>query len=435
MAMKFVTAEMTIRHLKQRLITTVLVLSTLVAWLAFSPPSHAGEEVTIDGVLHVKNGNTGSEGVEILNLQEQWRIGGDDDEVFFGVISRVMADDDGNVYLLDSQLSEVQVFSPAGEYLRTLSREGDGPGEVRNPNDMIFMPDGSLGLVQQFPGKIIKVDMEGNPAGEFTPGNLDPTSGGFIALADAKSGGGNLVLGGVNITMDTSVGAQDRNCYVASFAEDGSEQTRYQELNYRWEFPDVVLDEWEMLFIWRRWVVDQQGRVLIPPVRDQYLINVYRPDGSLERVIERDFTSFERGDDTPSVTQTIMEAIQRQVQRQGLPQATTNIEKTEPDVGSIHLGEDGSIWVLNSRGIRNQPEGIMVTYDVFDSDGHFRKEVQIACEGDGVRDGLFFLPQNRVILVTGFVDAVLAQMGGGDAELDEGAEEPMPMEIVCFSIQ
>jgi len=412
-----------------------LITMAVVSGLLFCPPVRASEEVIVDGVLHVKNGSTATEGTQTLNLTEQWRIGGDDDDVFFGVVSRVMADDAGNVYLLDSQLSEVQVFSPTGEYLRTLSREGDGPGEVRNPNDMIFMPDGTLGLVQQFPGKIIKVDLEGNPAGEFTPGNLDPTAGGFIALADAKSGGGNLVLGGVNITVDTAAGAQNRHCYVASFADDGTEKVRYQELDYRWEFPDVVLSEWEMLFVWRRWVVDQQGRVLIPPAHNQYAINVYNPDGTLDRVIEREFTSFKREADNPSVTQTIMEAIERQVQRQGVPQAKAQIEDSDPDVGSIHLGEDGSIWVLSSRGNRNQPPGIMATYDVFDTDGHFQKEVQVACEGDGVKDGLFFLPNNRVIKVTGFVDAVLAQLGGGDAELEDTAEEPMPMEVVCYAIQ
>jgi len=412
-----------------------LVCLAMALWLCTPPAAFAGEKVMVDGVLHVKNGNTPRDGVQTLQLAEQWRIGGESDDVFFGVISRVLADQEGNIYLLDSQLSEVQVFSPTGEYLKTLSREGDGPGEVRNPNDLIFMPDGTLGLVQQFPGKIIKVDLEGNPAGEFSPGGGDPTAGGFVALADAKSGGGNLVLGGVNITVDTAAGAQDRNCYVASFAEDGSEKVRYQELTYRWEFPNVTLAEWEMLFIWRRWVVDHQGRVLIPPVRDAYTINVYNPDGSLNRVIEREFTSFKRSADEPSVTQTIMEAIQRQVQRQGISQAKAQIEETEADIASIHVATDGSIWVLNSRGSRDQPAGIMVTYDVFDPEGHFTKQVQVACEGDGVRDGLFFLENEQVIQVTGFADAVLAQMGGGDAEESETDVEPTPMEIVCYTAQ
>ena len=35
-----------------------------------------------------------------------------------------------NVYLLDHHLKQVEVISPDGEHLLTLSREGDGPGEL-----------------------------------------------------------------------------------------------------------------------------------------------------------------------------------------------------------------------------------------------------------------------------------------------------------------
>ena len=55
-----------------------------------------------------------------------------------------MGDDDGNIYLLDSQLSEVKVFSPDGEPLKTLSREGDGPGEFRALSSVHVLPGDTL---------------------------------------------------------------------------------------------------------------------------------------------------------------------------------------------------------------------------------------------------------------------------------------------------
>jgi len=189
----------------------------------------AGEEITIEGVLHVKNSATPGEGTETVGLEELWRAGGDDEEVLFGLITQVISDDDGNVYLLDTQLSEVQVFTAEGEQLETLSRQGEGPGETNSPVDMLFMPDGSIGLVQSFPGKIVKVALNGDPAGSFTTGGGDPAEGGFVALIDVKQAAGNLVLGGIRITMDQAAGIQTRTNFLASFEKDGQQKVSYLE--------------------------------------------------------------------------------------------------------------------------------------------------------------------------------------------------------------
>jgi hypothetical protein len=68
-----------------------------------------------------------------VQLEELWRVGGEDGELLFGAIVGTTTDPDGNVYLLDHHLKHVEVISPDGEHLRTLSGEGDGPGEIRNP--------------------------------------------------------------------------------------------------------------------------------------------------------------------------------------------------------------------------------------------------------------------------------------------------------------
>lgn len=103
----------------------------------------ASEEIMVDGIPHVRNGEVPREGTVTLTPQELWRAGGEEDEHFFGVISAALADSAGNIYLLDRQLSEVAVYSSDGRFLRTLSREGEGPGEVRRPVDMLWMPTGT----------------------------------------------------------------------------------------------------------------------------------------------------------------------------------------------------------------------------------------------------------------------------------------------------
>jgi hypothetical protein len=82
-----------------------------------------------DGVTHVKNGSTPTGGVQARRMNELWRVGGEDDEeILFGLTTKVCTDGRGRVYVLDSQLNRVLVFSPDGEFSHTLFREGEGPG-------------------------------------------------------------------------------------------------------------------------------------------------------------------------------------------------------------------------------------------------------------------------------------------------------------------
>ena len=87
-----------------------LVLLTQTA-LADSPVREI-----IDGVPHVKNGSTPTTGVQALRMNELWRVGGEGaEEILFGLTPKVCTDGKGQVYVLDSQLSQVLVFSPDGE--------------------------------------------------------------------------------------------------------------------------------------------------------------------------------------------------------------------------------------------------------------------------------------------------------------------------------
>ena len=99
----------------------------------------------------VKNGAEPAHGVQQLHMEEMWRVGGaDDEENFFGLITLAEMGPDGLVYVMDAQLCQVFVYDDEGTLVKTLFRQGDGPGEIRQPRDMVIMPDGSVGLVQEF---------------------------------------------------------------------------------------------------------------------------------------------------------------------------------------------------------------------------------------------------------------------------------------------
>ena len=165
--------------------------ATVIAALLIATLAIGTEHETVDGVLHVRNGAEPRDGIEHLRLEELWRVGDASDDILFGLITRVVADTNGDLYVLDGQLSHVHVYDRDGAHLRTLFREGEGPGEVRGPRDLVLLDDGRVGVVQEQPGKMIFVDRMNNPAGELTfggPGVAHVTFFNLLILAFKSSG-------------------------------------------------------------------------------------------------------------------------------------------------------------------------------------------------------------------------------------------------------
>ncbi len=55
----------------------------------------------------------------------------------------------GNIAILDRMKHAAFIYSPEGEFIRTVGREGEGPGEFHLPSGMLFLPDGRLMIRDQ----------------------------------------------------------------------------------------------------------------------------------------------------------------------------------------------------------------------------------------------------------------------------------------------
>ncbi len=411
----------------------LLITVFLLVWLGAAGAT-AGEIQSVDGVPHVRNADTPADGVRTVHLEEVWRRGGeDDDEVLFGVIFQVQADPEGNVYLLDAQLSHVEVFDPDGEHVATLGREGDGPGEVRRPGDMYLTDDGRVGLGVSFPGRLVYVDQNGEPAGSHAIGSGDPASGGFTILRTCRGGGGRTVVGVTLAATDPEAGKQTRRSVVTDLDADGQMGNIYFEDSYELVFANLAFEETEQLDLaLRRMTVGGDGRVYVAPEREAYRINVYAPGGGLERVIEREYPEHRRTADEIEEWRRLFAASMRGQ----APNIAINLCDTAAPIdwvfGGLWVRDDGRLWVRNSRSAVDQPDGVMLTYDVFDSEGHFVEQASMSCPGDGKEDALFFAGPDRVVLITGFMDSVRAMFGGVE---QDGDVEPEPMQVVCYQVR
>lgn len=346
-----------------------------------------------------------------VTLVQEWQLGGEtDDEHFFGIVGEVFADDAGNVYLVDNQLSEVQVFDPRGQWLRTLGRRGDGPGEVRNLRTALLMPDGSLGLVQAFPGQVVTVQQDGAPGLTMVPGRSDPTSGGFMALNTACSRGGTLAFSGTRMQRREQTAL--RTSYLATYAPDGAALAEVVTKDLETEMAATRISEADEDFANARWTVGPDGLVYVAPARNGYRIDVHAPDGSLIRSFGRAYQPVQR---TAAEKEQVKDTLQPW-RRNGRESLQFDILDTEPDILRLHVLSGGEVWVLTSRGVRERRPGEMAVYDVFDPQGRFVRQVGLACAGDPRSDALFPVAADRWVLVRGHAEALrslFGMMGGG----------------------
>ncbi|HPF70656.1 MAG TPA: hypothetical protein PLQ13_08315 [Candidatus Krumholzibacteria bacterium] len=371
-----------------------------------------------------ENPATPAEGRVTVALQPQWTLGGeDDDEHFFGIVGEVFADEAGNVFLVDNQLSEVQVYDPAGAHLGTLGRRGDGPGEVRNLRTALLMPDGSVGLVQAFPGQVVCVGRDGQPGTTLVPGRSDPTAGGFMALNTALARGGTLAFSGSRMQRREQTAL--RANYLATFAPDGAERGAILVRESEMTMGSPKVSEAEEDFPNDRWAIGPDGNVYVAPERNGYRIDVHAPDGTLLRSFGRAYEPVRR---TAQEKDEVKDTLQPW-RRRGREQMEFTILDTEPDIVRLHVLPGGEVWVLTSRGLRERQPGEMAVYDVFDAEGRFVRQAGLACDGDPRRDALFPVGADRWILVRGHAEALRSLFGMMG---DGGEPSDTMLEIVSF---
>ena len=411
----------------------LLVVAALIGATGTLFPGYcsAGKAVAQAEVV-IKNSEQPAGGLRTVELEESWRIGGpEDEENLLGVIDKALVDADGSIYLMDIQLNEVQVFSTDGEYLRTLGKQGDGPGEVRRLSDALFLPDGNLGLVQAFPGRIVMLDLEGIPAGEFRLGSENPSAGGMFALETAAVNHGRMVLGGRR--MSRSQSERTATHFIARYDLDGTMHEVFYEATSVRDFSSGQIREADNFSPTSgSWALAPDGRVVIAPLRNEYRLDVFLPDGSIALALTRPYESWRRTGEEISR----LEESRRPFRRRNRPAPDFVVEPTEPDILQVRADDEGRIWVLPSRGIREQATGIHSTWDVFEPDGRYREQVAVRCEGRGLQDALFFAGNDIVILVKEHADAMAAFRGSGGEESSDGETDAdvRPMEVICYRI-
>jgi len=96
---------------------------------------------------------------EVIELKEELSIGMADgaEEYIFNRPVDINVDSKGNIYIADQGDKWIKVFDPSGKYLKTIGREGLGPGEFEiiqnifiDDNDFLYATDRRLKRISKF---------------------------------------------------------------------------------------------------------------------------------------------------------------------------------------------------------------------------------------------------------------------------------------------
>jgi len=388
----------------------------------------------IDGVPHVKNGSIPTGGVQALRMNELWRVGGEDDEeILFGLAPKVCTDGIGQVYVLDSQLSQVLVFSPDGELSQTLFREGEGPGEVRQPRDMFVLEDGRVGAIQEFPGTTVLVDGHGSPAGRIRVGS---PGGNLFSLVGCQAQGDHVLMSGLFQSTGSSPEISNRTYFLSAFDDDGQETHRYCESKAVYDFGAFHFSEREHIpTFFFCFDVGADGRSCVAPDRDAFAIHVFGPDGRPELVIEREYEPIERSNqEYEELRQTFDSSLSTVPMEYEL-----TVERRAAAIPywqrGLHMREDGSIWALSGRGIRDLSDDVLAVFDVFNASGEFVNQMELLGPGDALKDGIFLAGPDRVLVVKRYMESLMKQFGGGPEAYDDDSDAAPSLSVICYQLE
>ncbi len=384
-----------------------------------------GKETTKEGIVNVANPAAPADGKTSIKPTEMWRAGGEDEEVIFGVVSDVALDAQGNLYALDMQLSQISVFDPDGNLVRTIGREGEGPGEFRRANQLFITPDNKVAVSQSMPGKIVMLTPDGKPAGNFPI--PEAPDGGTQMIWDAGSAGRSVVLGsGTFAQKDGKLTVENS---LMLLAPDGTSRGKMAE---RRQVNDMANMNFEEKTARRPvWTASADGNVYVNDTFDAYEIKYYGGDAKLARIATREYTHRSRS------KEEMEEGKPRMMMRRGggaAQRMEAKASPTDPDVLQMVARDDGTLWVLSSRGARDSAQGTMVSYDVFDAKGHFMREVAIQGHDASYRKDGIMIVGDRLIVLKGLRSATSAMYAANDEDGKE-AEEAAPMEIVCYRVE
>lgn len=126
---------------KAKIISTVLFFSASIMLVSCGKQKAEwkGSIEYENGVKVIKNPEVPLYGEFKFELEEDLSIGNEDDENYmFYRVRDIALDSNDNIYIIDSGICRIQIYDSNGQFLQTIGRKGQGPGEFERPRRLFI---------------------------------------------------------------------------------------------------------------------------------------------------------------------------------------------------------------------------------------------------------------------------------------------------------
>jgi hypothetical protein len=335
----------------KRLVTVVISIGLILGIACQKQKaSWKGTIETKDGATIVINPKFPIHNTPVLELTEDLVIKGSEEagEQMFQNINTLDVDEEGHFYILDEQAGNIKVFAQNGDFVKTIGRKGQGPGEFGMPISLFLSQQNQIIVNDMGQRKIQYFDKEGNYLKEFSIADK------FLFFGPMVTSNGDLIV--------TYTIPQEKPATVL------------QKFNPEFEsiltFTSIPMDTPPVIniFVARsltslRWAVTYNDEIIWANIKNsEYELRFHDTDGILKRIITRDY-------DPISITTDDKERLMEQTFGDNpTDQWDVRFPENYPPFSGFSFDDFGHLFVKRYEKETNEVGNL---YDIFDSEGKY----------------------------------------------------------------
>ncbi len=277
-----------------------------------------------------------------------------DSNYVLGSVQQIDFDLDGNILVLDRSACCVRMYTPQGEFIRQISNDGSGPGELLNPMSMTVVGDGRVFVETPFSGGMHAFTTEGEWLGLVTPFFNNPPMNTIGADSNAY----------VAIRLEvapTENGELGVTTFIGRYEETEDPVVKYWE----YEFPfdrENLTELLENTVMGHVFTADRSGNVFMAELTsDSYLVQGFRADGELFLEIEKTVDKVEKTAEEIHDEEIYVIAYLESIGAGGVV-LEYNPNPYRNSISEIEVDGESRIWVR--RGTELNP-----VFDVYNQEG------------------------------------------------------------------
>jgi hypothetical protein len=346
-----------------KLISIVLFISVF-AFLISCKKQKAEWKGTIeevDGVTVVKNPINPMYEEDVFGLEKELSIGEAEgrEEYMFYQINRIAVSNNGDIYALDIRNKHVKVFNKYGEYINTIGKGGDGPGEFIRPRNVVCSTQEKLAV-----GGMLRISFF-SLGGEFL-NSINPTASGIILFnVDSQ---GNIISLGMHFRDGIT------KFELKKFSPELDEIFTYETA----QKPSSGRDMFNPFTPVLRWDLLKNDNVVCGFPKDGYKLKIYDKEGTLVKEIHREYIP-------EPITENDKNAILKILNM--APETEISTPSVKFPFRLIYSDDEGRIYVQTWKFVNNG-EGFY--YDIFSADGKYLAKVPLIFEPLVIKQGKLY---------------------------------------------